>query len=173
MRSFAYQTNNFGHHNNVHYYFYNRYVNQGNNWNHFGLHQVELFNETDSELEVVGWHMKEGRVEEDFREKVIRSGLFFNARLVPSSWGTYKAVIGALVVKVRNTNQYYTIAIEDPFHDYVNKGYKGHIEEGNDPVGAISRLRDHTKKEHNWGSYEFAEFDGRGKSIIRIRGGRR
>jgi hypothetical protein len=58
MRAFTFATNNFGNHNNVHYYHYGRYVSQGNNWNHYGLHQVELFNESDSELEVVGWHMK-------------------------------------------------------------------------------------------------------------------
>ena len=88
------------------------------------------------------------------------------------SWGSYKAVIGALVVKIKGTNQYYTLAFEDPFHDYVNKGYKGVMVEGNDPQGAISQLRDHTNKDLGWGSYEFSEFDGRGKTVWRIRGRR-
>ena len=172
MRAFIYPTNNFGHHNNTHYYFYNRYVNQGNNWSSFGLHQVEIFNETDTDLEVVLWSMKEGRVEEDFREKVIRPGLFFTARTVPLSWGHYKSVVGALVVKIKGTNQFYTLAFEDPFHDYVHSGYKGHIEEGNDPQGAISRLRDNSTKDLGWGKYEFESFDGRGKTVWRIRGRR-
>jgi hypothetical protein len=155
MRAFTYQTNNFGHHNNVNYYFYSRYVNQGNNWSGYGLHRVEIRNESDNEIEVIGWNMKTGRVEEDFKAQVVRPGLFYTARLVPMSWGSYKAVIGALVVRVKGTNQTYTLAFEDPFHDYVNNGYKGHIEEGNDPVGAISRLKDHTRKDLGWGSYEF------------------
>ena len=46
-RTFIYPTNNFGHHNNTQYYFYSRYVNQGNNWSGYGLHQVEIRNETD------------------------------------------------------------------------------------------------------------------------------
>lgn len=61
--SWIYPTNNFGHQNNVQYYFYNTYVNQGNNWSNFGLHQVEVRNETDRVIEVVGWTMKDGRVE--------------------------------------------------------------------------------------------------------------
>lgn len=57
-----YPTNNFGHHNNVHFYFYSRYATQGNNWANYGLHQVEFRNDTDSNIEVVGWTMKQGRV---------------------------------------------------------------------------------------------------------------
>lgn len=60
--SFIYPTNNFGHHNNVQYYYYKSYVNQGNNWNGYGLHQIEIRNESDQIVEVVGWNMKEGRV---------------------------------------------------------------------------------------------------------------
>ena len=74
---------------------------------------------------------------------------------MPNSWGSFKSIIGALTVRVQGTQQYYTIAIEDPFHDYVNKGYKGYIEEGNDPVRAISNLRDHNPKSQSWGRYEF------------------
>jgi hypothetical protein len=110
MRSYVYPTNNFGHHNNVHYYFYSRYVTQGNNWSSYGLHQVEIRNDSDSNIEVVGWNMKEGRVEEDFKTNIVRPGLFYTARLVPLSWGTYKAVIGALTIKVQGTNQTYTLA---------------------------------------------------------------
>lgn len=95
-----YPTNNFGKHNNVHFYFYNRYVTQGNNWCNYGLHQVEFRNDTDSNVTIVGWTMKEGRVEEDFKSNVVRPGLFYTARLVPNSWGTYKSIIGALTVKV-------------------------------------------------------------------------
>ncbi len=67
LRSFIYPTNNFGRHNNVQYYYYSRYVTQGNNWSSYGLHQVEIRNETDKVVEVVGWNLKQGRVEEDFR----------------------------------------------------------------------------------------------------------
>lgn len=76
----------------------------------------------------MGWKFKEGRLEEDFKTNIVRPGLFYTARLVPNSWGTYKSIIGALTVKSQGTNKTYTIAFEDPFHDYVNKGYKGHIE---------------------------------------------
>ena len=63
LNTFIYPTNNFGHHNNTHYYFYGRYVIQGNNWNNYSLHQVELVNDTDnSDIEVVEWHMDTGRV---------------------------------------------------------------------------------------------------------------
>jgi hypothetical protein len=104
MRSYIYPTNNFGHHNNVHYYFYSRYVEQGNNWSSYGLHQVQIRNDSETPIEVVGWNMKEGRVEEDFKTNVIRPGLFYTARLVPSSWGSYKAIIGAVTIKVQGTN---------------------------------------------------------------------
>ena len=164
----VYPTNNFGHHNNVHYYFYDRYVTQGNNWNSYGLHQLEIRNDTDSNIEIVGWKMKEGRVQEDFKSNVVRPGLFYTARLVPNTWGSYKSVVGALVVKVQGTQQHYTVAFEDPFHDYVNRGYKGTIEEGNNPDRAIANLRDHNNKHQPWGSYEFQEFDGRGKTVFRI-----
>ena len=60
------------------------------------------------------------------------------------------------------------MAFEDPFHDYVNRGYKGTIEEGNNPDRAIANLRDHNNKHQPWGSYEFAEFDGRGKTVFTI-----
>lgn len=56
-RSFIYPTNNFGRHNNVRYYFYKTYVTQGNNWANFGLHQVEIVNETQNVVEVVSWHL--------------------------------------------------------------------------------------------------------------------
>jgi hypothetical protein len=160
--------NDFGKHNNTRFYFYSRYVTQGNNWSSYSLHQVQIRNETDANLEVVGWKMKEGRVEEDFKSYTVRPGLFYTARLVPNSWGNYKSVIGALVVRNTATNQFYTLAFEDPFHDYVNKGYKGHIEEGNDPDRAISSLKDHTSKTQPWGRYEFIEFDGRGKTVLTI-----
>jgi hypothetical protein len=110
--------------------------------------------------------MKEGRVEEDFKTNIVRPGLFYTARLVPLSWGTYKAVIGALTIKVQGTNQTYTLSFEDPFHDYVNNGFKGHIEEGSDHVHAIASLKDHTPKQQAWGRYEFEEFDGRGKTTL-------
>ena len=155
FKSYFYPTNNFGHHNNVRYYFYSRYVTQGNNWSSFGLHQVEIKNDSDSVIEVVGWTMKEGRVEEDFKTSVVRPGLFYTARLVPHSHGSYKAVIGAVTFKIQGTNKYFTLAFEDPFHDYVNKGFKGGIEEGNDPWKAIGNLKDHSPKYFPWGNYTF------------------
>ena len=69
--------------------------------------------------------MKQGRVEEDFKTYSVRPGLFYTARLVPLSWGSYKAIIGALIVKIKGTNQHYTLAFEDPFHDYMHGGFKG------------------------------------------------
>ena len=167
-RTWIHPTNNFGHHNNTQYYFYSRYVNQGNNWSGYGLHQVEIRNETDKVIEVLDWKMKEGRVEEDFKTSEIRSGLFYTARCVPNSWGSYKAIIGAVTFRIKGTNQTYTLSFEDPFHDYVNKGYKGHIEEGSDKQHAISMLKDSSPKTQPWGSYEFKEFDGRGKTVFTI-----
>lgn len=76
----------------------------------------------------------------------MRPGLFYTARLVPLSWGKYKAIIGAVTFKFKGTNQFFTLAFEDPFHDYIHEGYKGHIEEGNDPARAISQLKDHKNK---------------------------
>lgn len=168
LRSFIYPTNNFGHHNNTQYYFYSRYVTQGNNWSSYGLHQVEIRNETDKVVEVVGWTMKEGRVEEDFRTNEVKPGLFYTARLVPHSYGTYKAIRGAVTFRFKGTNDYFTLAFEDPFHDYVNRGWKGHIEQGNDVERAIVSLRDNKPKEFPWGSYEFKEQDGRGKTVFTI-----
>jgi hypothetical protein len=87
---------------------------------------------------------------------------------VPNSWGNFRSIVGALIVKVQGTEKYFTIAFEDPFHDYVNKGYKGAIEEGNVPDKAIAGLKDHSPKEQAWGRYDFAEFDGRGKTVFTI-----
>ena len=84
---------------------------------------------------------------------MIRPGLFYTARLVPSSWGSYKAIIGSVTFKDQTTNQTFTLSFEDPFHDYVNKGYKGHIEEGSDSLRAINNLKDHTTKTQPWGQY--------------------
>jgi hypothetical protein len=59
----VYPTNNFGHQNNVHFYHYQRYAVQGNNYNNYGLHIVEVKNNmTNRNIEVVGWHMKQGRL---------------------------------------------------------------------------------------------------------------
>ena len=51
--------------------------------------------------------------------------------------------MGALTVRIQGTSQEYTLAFEDPFHDYVNQGFKGHIEEGNNAERAIASLKDH------------------------------
>ena len=107
-------------------------------------------------------------IRDSFKTNVVRPGLFYTARLVPNTWGSYKSVVGALVVRVQGTQQYYTVAFEDPFHDYVNRGYKGTIEEGNCPDRAISNLRDHNTKSQPWGTYEFRELDGRGKSVFTV-----
>lgn len=39
-----YPSNEFGHHNNVHFYHYQRYALQGNNFHNYGLHIVEVRN---------------------------------------------------------------------------------------------------------------------------------
>lgn len=166
--SFVYPTNNFGKHNNVHYYFYSSFVDQGSNWSNFGLHQVEIRNESDKVVEVVGWNLKQGRVEEDFKTNSVQPGLFYTARLVPHTYGAYKAIRGAVTFRFKGTNDYFTLAFEDPFHDYVNNGYKGYIEQGNDSERAIASLKDNTPKDFPWGSYEFKSFDGRGKTVFTI-----
>jgi hypothetical protein len=170
MWKHVYPTNKFGHHNNVQYYFYNRYVTQGNNWANYGLHLVEVRNESDQNVEVVGWKMKDGRVEEDFKTNVVRPGLFYSARTVPMSWGTHRAIVGAVVFRIQGTNQYFTLSFEDPFHNIIGGGYKGHIEEGDDVDGAIFRLQDSQTKEYDWGSYHFQPNEGRGKSVIVFKG---
>ena len=110
--------------------------------------------------------MKEGRVEEDFKTKVVRPGLFYSARTVPMSWSTHRAIVGAVVFKIEGTDRYFTLAFEDPFQDSIHGGFKGHIEEGDDTDGALLRLKDHKSKEYSWGRYEFISNDGRGKSVI-------
>lgn len=165
-----YPSNVFGHHNNVRFYHYQRYAMQGNNYHNYGLHVVEVKNNMrDKNIEVVGWFVKQGRLEEDFSKKVIRPGLFNTARVVPLSWTKYDAIVGAVVFKIEGTNQYFTLAFEDPFHDYVGNGYKGFVLEGNDPETAIKNLADHTTKEKPWGRYYFDEFNGRGRSVIEFR----
>ncbi len=79
-------------------------------------------------------------------------------------------MIGAVSVKDKSTGRIYTVAFEDPFHDYVNRGYKGTIIEGDDQIAAINNLKDHYPKEESWGSYDFKEFEGRGKTVFTIRG---
>lgn len=167
-------TNNFGRHNNVYFVHYGRYVNQGNNWANYGLHQVQIRNDMlDKNLEVIGWEMKDGRVEEDFRTNIVKPGLFYTARLVPYTWGRYHAIQGALIVRVQGTNTYFTLGFEDPFHDNINGGYKGSLVEGNDPERAILDLREHNDKERPWGSYHFDEFNGRGRTCFTITDPRR
>ena len=62
MKSFIYQTNNFGHQNNVQYYFYNRYVTQGRYWSDYSLYEIQIRNESDKVVEVVGCNIQDGRV---------------------------------------------------------------------------------------------------------------
>ncbi len=103
-KSFVYPANNFGHQHNVRYYFYNTYVTQGNNWSSFGLHQVEVRNETDRVIEVVGWTMKDGRVEEDFRVKEVKPALFYTARVVPTNLSSARNIRGAVTFRFKGTN---------------------------------------------------------------------
>ena len=60
------------------------------------------------------------------------------------------------------------MAFEDSLSHAGSQGFKGHIEEGQDVERAIAALRDNKPKELNWGSYEFKENEGRGKSTITI-----
>ena len=61
--SIVYPTNDFGHHNNVHFMHYSRYVSQGNNYYNYGLHQVQIKNDMiDKNIEVVGWVMRDGMI---------------------------------------------------------------------------------------------------------------
>jgi hypothetical protein len=69
------------------------------------------------------------------------------------SWTTFKPIVGAVTFKYKGTNQYFTLAFEDPFHDFANSANKGYIEEGNDPIHAISQLKDNQPKVLPWGSY--------------------
>ena len=48
--------------------------------------------------------MKQGRVEEDFKTKVVRPGLFYSARTVPNSWGTFRSITGSVVFKIQGTD---------------------------------------------------------------------
>ena len=114
--------------------------------------------------------MKEGRVEEDFKTNVVRPGLFYSARTVPASFASFRSIVGAVVFRLQGTNQTFTLAFEDPFHENLRGGYKGHIEEGDDVEGAISRLKDRNGKEYSWGSYDFVLNEGRGKSVVTLRG---
>lgn len=165
-----YPPNKFGRHNNVHFYHYQSYALQGNNYHNYGLHVVEVRNNmSNKNIEVVGWHITQGRLEEDFSKNVIRPCLFNTARIVPMSWTKYNAIVGAVVLKIQGTNQFFTLAFEDPFHDYVGQGYKGYIMEGNDPETAIKNLQDNTPKEKPWGRYFFDEHNGRGRSVIEFR----
>ena len=117
--------------------------------------------------------MKNGRVEEDFKTNQVRPGLFYTARLVPMSYDTVKSIVGAVVFKVQGTNQFYTLAFEDPFVTSNKGSIKGHIEEGNDPNGAMLRLKDQNPKQNNWGSYDLVRIEDRGKSVFTFRGNRR
>ena len=72
--------------------------------------------------------MKQGRVEEDFKTKVVRPGLFYSARTVPNSWGTFRSITGSVVFKIQGTDHYFTLAFEDPFHNFAHGGFKGNIE---------------------------------------------
>jgi len=164
---FIYPTNNFGHQHNVQYYFYKTYVGQGNNWANFGLHQVELRNETNQVVEVVGWHFTQGRLEEDFRVSEVKPGLFYSARVVPNSHDTARGVKGAIVCRFKGTNQYFTLAFADGIYDKTNAS-KGHIEEGSDWERAIWSLKDGQPKELQWGSYQWREVGGKGRSVFTL-----
>lgn len=73
-----------------------------------------------------------------------------------------------MIVKVEGTNTFYTLGFEDPFHDYVNGGYKGSLVEGNDPERAILDLRENQDKEKGWGTYHFDQYNGRGRTCFTI-----
>lgn len=69
--------------------------------------------------------------------------MFNTAKLTPgsSTWSKGDAVQGAVVFKVENSNEYYTLAFEDPYDGSQKAGYKGVVIEGNDPEGAIGQLK--------------------------------
>jgi hypothetical protein len=117
---------------------------------------------------VLEWHFTEGRLEEDFRVSEIRPGLFYTARAVPFSHETPRGVKGALVCRVKGTNQCYTLAFQDGFYDRENEA-KGFIEEGDNWERAINCLSDGQPKNLSWGSYEWKEIEGgRGRSVFVI-----
>lgn len=165
---FIYPTNDFGHQNNVIYYYYKTYVLQGRNFTNFNVHQVEIVNNTNQPIEFVEWRLTSGRVDENFHRTEIPAGLSSVAYLVPSSYGV-KRIEGAAVFRVKGQNKYYTVAFSDELTlSAKTSGVKGHIEEGNDTQRAIWSLKDDSPKTQPWGSYEFNPNSGRGRTVFTI-----
>lgn len=58
----------------------------------------------------------------------VRPGLFYSARCAPMHSSTHKSIVGAVTFQLKDKNQFYTLAFEDPINDYNHKdSYKGHI----------------------------------------------
>lgn len=49
-------------------------------------------------------------------------------------------MVAAVVFKIENTNEFYTLAFEDPYDGTHKAGFKGLVAEGNVPEEAIEQL---------------------------------
>lgn len=123
------------------YFTYSGYSTRSNNFSNAGPHQVHIKNNMyERSVQVVGWTLKKGRLEEDFTKNVIKPALFNTARLVPVSWTKGDPVIGAVVFRIEGTDNYFTLALEDPYLGSGKEGYKTYLMEGNNPEAAIASL---------------------------------
>ncbi len=66
----------------------------------------------------------------------------YTARVIPTSYGAYKGIRGAVVFRYKGTNDTFTLAFEDPLTDYAKTNWKGHIEQGDIVDIALSFLKD-------------------------------
>jgi hypothetical protein len=59
------------------------------------------------------------------------------------------------------------LAFSDGFYDKVSQS-KGHIEEGDNWERAILNLKDNQAKELQWGSYQWRDIGGKGRSVFTL-----
>lgn len=149
------------------FYTYSGYSTRSNNFSNAGPHAVHVKNNLyEAQLLVVGWTVKKGKLEEDFTKNVVRPGLFNTAKLTPINWSKGDAVQGAVVFRIENTDNYYTLTFEDPYLGNGKQDYKGYLMEGNNPEAAIASLTDQTEVQVKQAKYYIDEFGGRPRTVI-------
>ena len=115
LRSYLHPTNNFGHHNNVHFYYWTSAIVQGKYWNNFThLTTLEVRNNTfDEEIEIVNLHLEKGRTDGSPEiGKVLKPGVPFTFDLAPSVHDVTKIIRGVVTVRGRRSGKSYSMAFE-------------------------------------------------------------
>lgn len=166
--SYIHPTNNFGRHNNVHFYYWTSAIVQGKYWNNFThLTALEVRNNLyDEEIVIEDLHLEKGRTDSAPEiGKVLKPGVPFSFDLAPSVHDVHKVIKGAVIVRGKRSGKQYALGFEA---NLLKHEFHAGLVEGNweHAVAHIGRTNNH----ESWGSYEIIRSEGNhaNKIVFRI-----